>query len=316
MSKTFVAINDPAHNLLRNVTRHTPLYQRITPGELPAVVYRIQPQSLPRAYFSLAVFHALEGLPLAAARRARGIVTSSEKAVVPELVNYFDAVKLDRRCCRDLRLKVRKRGPGLLAGELLCFGTGMTRACNDDGADCFQVNLWRQHGRLHTRHEVVYARIRALHRTTSPTDYQVQKEGFHSTNVIYGDALGELEQLWDRRADTVFLEQVNQTLQCMRHQAEIAAFAHPPLALDAIMQLHLRAQALWLKPPSTARILLRRLEFILSHTAIDNSPATIYHGEPVPPASPRRRRSQEQKPWEPDRSGYDGWLDGGWDCDS
>lgn len=307
MSKAFVAVNDPVHNLLRNLTRHTPLHLSITPGELPSMCYRVQAQALPNAYYSLAVFHALEGMPMESARRSRGILKPSEKTVVPDLVNYFDAVKLDRRCCRDVRLKIRKRGPGLLAGELLCYGTAMLRARNDDPLDRFQSQLWSQHGRLHTRHEVVYAHIRTLHRSTLPLSYRIQKEGFDSTNVIYGDALGELEQLWDRRADTVFLGQVNQSLQCLKNQAEIAAFAHPPLALDALVELHLRAQALWHRPPASARILLRRLEYILSHTAIDDSPATVYRREPASSPAPREPH-HDQSTWEPDRSGYDGWL--------
>src|ERR1700720_2359738 len=220
MTKTFVAINDPVHNLLRNVTRQTPLYLNITPGELPSVSYRVRPEALPNAYYSLAMFHSLEGLALPAGRLPRGQVNAAEKPAVPELVNYFDAVKLDRRCSRDLRLKLRKTGPGMLAGELLSFGSGMVRARNDDALDRVQRHLWRQHGRIQTKHEIVYAHIRALHWNTLPLTYKVQKEGFDSTNVIYGDAFGELEQLWDRRADTIFLEQVTQTLQRMRRHAE------------------------------------------------------------------------------------------------
>jgi hypothetical protein len=311
MTKTFVAINDPVHNLLRNVTRHTPLYLSITPGVLPAVVYRVRPEALPNAYYSLAMFHSLEGLALQSARLPRGLVRAAEKPVVPELVNYFDAVKLDRRCSRDLRLKVRKKGPGMLAGELLTFGTGTVRACNDDPLDRIQLNLWRQHGRIQTRHEIIYARIRALHWNTLPLTYKVQKEGFDSTNVIYGDAFGELEQLWDRRADTIFLEQVTQTLQRMRHHAEIAAFLHPPLGLEAIMELHLRAQALWLKPPPTARILLRRLEYILAHTIIDNTSTTAFRRGAAARPRPRQPHREETGGWEIDRSGYDGWLNGG-----
>lgn len=310
MTKTFVAINDPVHNLLRNVTRHTPLCLNITPGELPSVVYRVRLEALPNAYYSLAMFHALEGLALNAGRVPRGQVDAAEKPAVPELVNYFDAVKLDRRCSRDLRLKLRKKGPGMLAGELLTFGSGMVRARNDDPLDRVQLNLWRQHGRIRTRHEVVYAHIRALHWNTLPLTYKLQKEGFDSTNVIYGDALGELEQLWDRRADTVFLEQVTQTLQRMRHQAQIAAFLHPPLELEELMRLHLRAQALWLKPPPTARILLRRLEYILSHTVIDNTSTTAFRTERATPSRPRHR-DHDRGGWEEDRSGYDGWLQDG-----
>ncbi len=117
-------------------------------------------------------------------------------------------MKLDRRCARDLRLKLKRHGPGLLAGELLCFGAGMLRARNDDPVERIHHYLWSQYGRLHTRHEIVYARIGALHWNSLPLIYAKQKESFDSTNLIYGDAFGELEQLWERRADTAFLEQV------------------------------------------------------------------------------------------------------------
>ena len=56
-----------------------------------------------------------------------------------------------------------------------------------------------------SRHETVYARIGALHWNSLPLIHGKQKESFDSTNVIYGDAYGELEQLWERRADTAFL---------------------------------------------------------------------------------------------------------------
>lgn len=309
MIKTFVAISDPVHNLIRNVTRHTPLYLRITPGQLPAVQYRIRAEVLPESYYSLAVFHSLEGLSLEAARLARGQVKPTEKSVVPELVNYFDAVKLDRRCCRDLRLKVKKKGPGMLSCELLTFGTGMLRARNDDVLDRLHLHLWRQHGRIQSLHETVYATIRTLHRNEPLLTSPVRKESFDSTNVIYGDAFGELEQLWDRRADTIFLEQVAHTLQQMRRRAEIAAFLHPPLNLESAVELHLRAQARWTKPPATARVLLRRLQYILDHTTIDHAPKTVYRGEPAQESQPWPQDTEDQE-WDTDRSGYDGWLAG------
>ena len=199
MTKTFVALHDPVHALLRRVTRQTPLRAGLSADPRLLVQYSLPEADLPAAYYSLALFHRLGGMPLESLRRTRWRVGASDRPGIPERVNYFDAVKLDRRCARDLRLKLKRQGPSLLAGELLCFGVGMLRACNDDPFEEIHRYLWGRYGRLQSRHETVHARIRALHWNSRPAAYTKQKESFDSTNLIFGDAFGELEQRSRRR---------------------------------------------------------------------------------------------------------------------
>jgi len=285
MARKFVAINDPVHRLIRGITRHWRLGPSVLPGGMRVFEYLICEPALPEAYYALARFHTLEGMSLESFVPERWRVQARHKVGLPQQVNFFDVIKLDRRCARDLRLKLSKRGPGMLAAELLCFGTGALRARNDDPLDRVHRYLWSQHGRIWSEHETVHTTIRALHWNSLPLKYNKQKESFDSTNVIYGDALGEVEQLWERRADIAFLDQVAGSLQRMAHEPEVAGYLYPPLNLGLVMKLHLRCQAVWKSPPANGRALLRRIEYVLSNTVVDDAPPTLF----------RYRATQSQK---------------------
>ena len=124
-----------------------------------------------------------------------------------------------------------------------------------------------------------------LHRRTARGTEMVGKETYDSTNVIYGDVLGELEQLWDRRADTEFLQHVASSLQGIRQSGRIVCHQNPPMNATAAMQLHLQRGGLWKRPPETARALLGRIEFILGSTLVDSWPRRTFRYREVAPES-------------------------------
>jgi len=271
------------------------------------MAYRARGEELPEGYCRLASLHALQGLPLPELEKPQNEARVKCPDSLLERAGYFDSVRLDRRCTRDLRLKAGLQGPGIVAGELLTYGTGTLRARNDDRRDNLQAWLWSRYGRLETHREVVYARIGALH--WNAAEGELCKEHFDSTNLVYGDAFGEVEQLWERRADTEFLGQVVQDLRRLHQQREFAARVQPPRNLPAILNLHLRAQAVWRRPPTNARSLLRRIEYVLSRTFIENWPETVLVGShSASAASEPSSSGSTPSEGDADISGYDGWL--------
>ena len=307
MNKLFVALQDSLHAMLRKVTRHTPLRVRTGDTPYPVVEYAPDLDTLPSEYYTLAAYHSLAGLSLNVVLGGRWTVRPEERLGVAARVHYFDALKLDRRSARDLRIKLRREGAGMLSAELLAYGIGTLRARNDDLQDKLHQSMWRKYGRLSSRHEISYATIRALHWASQPSKERTRKESYDSTNVIYGDVLGEIQQLWDRRADISFLDQVARSLQALRGGLETGPSFHPPLNTPLILKLHKQCQAVWRRPPSGGRALLRRLDYLMENLVVDDNPTVAHHlGEMV--GQQQKAPSRRQRSSGPDRSGYDGWL--------
>lgn len=265
MSRIFVGVDDPLHRLLRELTLQTPIL--CVPGSSLPPLYRVDEASLPDSYFSVALLHSVGGMPLDWLSQTRWRIRPEHRPGVPAQVNYLDITRLDLRCSRDLRFHRQVGRPGLLSSELLSFGVGTLRALNNDPQDPAHISLLRQHGRIECREECIFAHIVALHRRGNESE-SIGKESYASTNVVYGDCLGELEQLWERRADTDFLGQIAQSLQGLRRHGKVICHQRPPVNPRAIMQMHLERQAIWKAPPRSARALLHRLEFILSRIKV------------------------------------------------
>lgn len=304
MLGTFVAIGDPLHRMLRELTRRTPLVPRRHATGQTTLEYRATRQPRPEVQPQPATNHPLAAASRRAAELARWRVSVIGKSEILGRLGHFDIVKVDRRCCRDLRLKNDSAAPGMVAAGLLAFGAGTLRARNDNPQEPLHSYLRERYGRLQSRHEVVFGRLRTLHCRSDSELRIVEKESFDSTNLIYGDAYGEIEQLWERRADIAFLDLVAGSLQGIRLRGHLAGFVYPPLHLSALLELHLRAQPLWKSPPATGRALLRRVEYILDHTVVDSLPQTLI----ARPRRPIQLPPMPAKEWESDPSGYEGWM--------
>ena len=96
-------------------------------------------------------------------------------------------------------------------------------------------------------------------------------EDWESTNMLYGDMYGEVQQLDDRRKERIFLEQVVQGLNSGKGTLEsmgtLEEFKHT-------YRNHLACQRLWELPPQSADELLERVDYILGHILFDEQPKT------------------------------------------
>ncbi|MRR38649.1 hypothetical protein EG829_29170, partial [bacterium] len=227
MGVTFVAISDPVHDLLRTMNRQAPLHCWLEHNGHVSIRHRVQAADWPDAYFKVALLHSLGGMPLETLQNRQLPQGTKNRLDIAMRAGFLDLTKLDRRCCRDLRRTLDGTSPVMTSGELLCYGLGTLRAQNNDLADPATAHLMRYYGRIFSGMEDVLDTILALHpRSDRPED--LGKEAYDSTNLLYGDVYGEVEQLWERRAETAFLERGGTSLQSFAKRSQAHCWRPPP----------------------------------------------------------------------------------------
>jgi len=103
----------------------------------------------------------------------------------------FDALSMSERCLDYLRSPV-PHSFSMFSSDLLNWGVGLPR------------QFPSLHGDLRSRHIVVFGTIIARR---YPTDYDpAQIELWESTNILPGNEVGELQQIYNRRNQISFLQ--------------------------------------------------------------------------------------------------------------
>jgi len=99
--------------------------------------------------------------------------------------------------------------------------------------------------------------------------YPLSHDGraFASTNVILGDAYGELEQLRRRSQETDFIEDYFKYVQ---HVCRVTNSERHPFFKSKFCRLKHRKSGLWVGPPESSADLIDRANFILENTIVEN----------------------------------------------
>jgi hypothetical protein len=283
MTKRYVAINDEPHQILRGLTSTIPIVSKTDcEGFVQDAIYDLTgiAEKLPDLYFFISYPDNNEALL---------DLTDENKLSFAEKRRFFDATLVDRRCMGTCRLRLNKKGTSLFSAELLCFGAGALRQLWDNPNDPAHAQFRRLCGRIASLDMVVYCRIPATF--YSPALQKDLLESWESTNIIYGDAYGEVEQIWRRRKDTSFLTGIAMALNQARKRPHADNFYFYYDAPVNVSRTHLDTQSIWTTPITSWQELLRRVRFILENTSLDSNPATIL--EDSHPLS--RTQSQDQQ---------------------
>lgn len=184
--------------------------------------------------------------------------------------NYFDANRVDELCRDGMRNRISLRCTSMFAVDPINYGVGILRPVRAWSGG-FYAALGEFLGKLTARDIKVYGYIIArTHIDPEETD-KYHAENWESTNMLYGDMYGEVQQLHNRKTDRKFLEQVVQGLNAGKGTFEGIGMLEE---FKKAYRSHLNFQSLWQLPPQCPDELLERVDYILGHTTFDEQPKT------------------------------------------
>lgn len=255
MPGNFVVVQDKTHKLLADLARTTPLVPLVTNGVAVDIVFDTAGigKRLPPEYFAL--IGSDPSMP------------EEDRETIAEVHNYFSALDLDSRCASTHRFRISERANTIQSAELVAFGVGALRPLRGKYGKPGGAKIYSEKC---TTCVTIIAR----------TNFDDGKKAYvpvvwEPTNLVYGDAYGELLQLFNRRGETKFMAQVVQALQELgRFSSGRLDDVHPHFA--HLYRNRLLSTALWEMPPANPEELVDRVHYIMTWKAVETSPRTLY----------------------------------------
>ena len=264
MAEEFVVVHDPLHEEMANLSRKTPLE--------PVFERR---KSSPNFGKVEDIVHDVDGVERLASARYYELLDipvfydngqPARTAQTLYIYDYFDANKVDKYCRDGLRSKITLRATSLFSVDLLNHGIGIVRRVRAWSGG-FYAALGDHLGRIELNGAKVYQTIIAKTHTDPEDTVITHAEDWESTNIVYGDSYGEVQQIQDRKSDREFLVKLCEGLNL---EPESQSFWTPDY--KGLHKNHVACQRLWDDPPQSPDELVDRVDYILAHCVLDDKP--------------------------------------------
>jgi len=265
MAKEFVVIWNELHRHMAALSRETPLIP-VFEGSM----------TKPRTENSKVedVIHDTDNLDRIVPSRYYELLdipefwANGDRARTPHALyhqNYFDANRVDELCRDGERNRISLRYTSMFSVDPINSGVGILRPARAWSGG-FYAALGEPLGKLTARGMKVHGHIIARTHIDPEDTNKYHTEDWESTNMLYGDMYGEVQQLHDRRTERKFLEQVVQGLNSGKGTLESMETLEE---FKKVYRNHLACQSLWELPPQSADELLERVDYILGHATLD-----------------------------------------------